>query len=125
MLVLKDDLSGYRWMDPTQSSNGDHAASVLSRWTRTFGGPKFWVCDGGSHFINNTLQFMAENHRVEHRPTVAYPSRTNGTVERLMRDIATATKAVLGELKLGPHDWQSVVEMVASVISETPLPKLG
>lgn len=51
----------------------------------------------------------AHNHRIAHRPTITYCPWTNGTVEPLNRDILAAMRALLAELKLGPHYWMSVI----------------
>lgn len=39
VIVLKDDLSGYAWLEPTTSATSEHAASTLARWNRTFSAP--------------------------------------------------------------------------------------
>ena len=42
-----------------------------------------------------------------------------------MRDILAAMRAMLGELKLAPHDWPTVINAIASALNEAPLPRLG
>lgn len=124
-LVLKDDLSGYTWLEPTASANAAHAASTLARWNRTFTSPDNWVSDQGGHFINETLQAMAKTHRISHRPTVAYAPWANGTVERLNRDILAAMRALIAELKLAPQDWTTVIALIPTILNEAPLSRLG
>lgn len=125
VLVLKDDLSGYCWLEETCSANAEHAASTLARWNRTFTAPSNWVSDQGSHFINETLRLMATDHRIAHHPTVAYAPWTNGTVERLNRDILSAMRALLAELKLAPQNWPTVIALIPTILNEAPLPRLG
>lgn len=43
--VVKDDLSGYAWLEQSASADSQHAAEVLSRWTRVFPAPDVWVSD--------------------------------------------------------------------------------
>ena len=125
VLALKDDFSGYCMLAPTSSACHTHAAATLSRWNRTFTPPEYWVSDQGTHFINSTLKELARTHNIHHRPTVAYSPWCNGTVERLMREILTALRAILGELNLAPQDWSSVIEAVPPALNEAPLKRLG
>lgn len=125
VLVVKDDFSGYAWLSPSTSATAAHAAEVLARWQRTFTTPVYWVSDQGAHFINELMSNMAEAHNIQHRPTVAYSPWVNGTVERLNRDILAALRAVLGELKLAPQDWPSVIDIIPSVLNEAPESRLG
>lgn len=39
VLVVKDDLSGYCWLEPTTSAGAEHTAEVLARWHRAFTTP--------------------------------------------------------------------------------------
>lgn len=125
VLVLKDDFSGYAWLEPTKSANAEHTASTLARWNHTFTSPVTWVSDQGSHFINETLRTMASDHRISHRPTIAYSPWTNGTVERINRDVLAAYRALIAELNLAPQDWPSIVGLLPTILNEAPLSRLG
>lgn len=124
-LVVKDDLSGYVWLDPSPNADSEHAASVLARWTRTFTAPDVWVSDQGSHFKNQVLEHLAKTHRIRHNLTVAYSPWVNGTVESVMRSVLSAMRAMLTELKLGPQDWAAVLPAVATALNESGLERLG
>lgn len=106
VLVVKDDLSCYCWLEPTPSANAENACAILSRWNRTFTTPKLLVSDQGSHFINQLMKNLASALGIIHKPTVAYLPWSNGKVERLNRDIFSATRATLAELKLALQDWK-------------------
>lgn len=125
VLVLKDDLSGYCWIEETKSANAEHAAATLARWNRTFTSPENWVSDQGSHFMNETLKMMAADHRIAHHPTIAYAPWTNGTVERLNRDVLAASRALLAELKLAPQNWPTTIGILPTILNEAPLKRLG
>lgn len=125
VLVIKDDFSGYAWLSSTTSATAAHAAETLSRWQRTFTAPVYWVSDQGAHFINAVMSDMADAFNIKHRPTVAYSPWVNGTVERLNRDILAALRAMLGELKLAPQDWVSVIDIIPSVLNEASESRLG
>lgn len=125
VLVIEDDLSGYCWLDPSPSATAEHVAEVLSRWHRVFSSPRMWVSDQGSHFKNEVLQSLARTHNVRHHLTVAYSPWSNGTVESLMRSILSATRVMLGELKLAPTDWDSVIPAIATALNSSSSDRLG
>lgn len=125
VLVLKDDLSSYCWIEPVSAADSANAASILTRWIRTFTAPEVWISDQGPHFINETLSSLASDYRILHQPTVAYSPWANGTVESLMRTILAALRALLFELKLAPQDWKEIIFLIQSVINSAGLERLG
>lgn len=125
VLVVKDDLSGYCWLDLSPVANSEHTAEVLARWNRVLTVPSVWVSDQGSHFKNEVLEHLASTYRIRHNLTVAYSPWVNGTVESLMRSILSAMRSMLAEAKLGPQDWASVLPAIASALNEASLERLG
>lgn len=85
----------------------------------------FLVSDQSSHFKNKVMHYLAEEHKIKYRFTVAYSPWVNGTVENLMRHIQSAYRALLSELKLAPQDWPLVVGMIMTALNEAPLSRLG
>lgn len=71
------------------------------------------------------MQAMDKAYQIRHYPTVAYSPWVNGTIERLNRDILSALRAMLGELKLAPQDWGTVIGTIQTVIKEAPEARLG
>lgn len=104
VLVLKDDLSGYCWLEASATADSKHAAEVLSRWTRVFTSPDVWLFDQGAHFKNEVLEQLATSNNIKHNLVVAYSPWVNGKVEALMQPVLAATPSLLAELKLGPQD---------------------
>ena len=104
VLVVKDDLSGYCWLEPTAKADAAHRADVLARWTRVVTAPEVWISDQGSHFKNAVIEKLAAEHRIRHNFAVAYSPCANGTVESIMRAVLSACSAMLAELKLGPQE---------------------
>ena len=123
VLVVKDDLSGYCWLESTQSADATHTAKVLARWNRVFTTPDTWVSDQGSHFKNAVLGELAQTYCIHHKFSVAYSPWANGTVKSLMRSILSAARAMI--LRLAPQDWASVIPVIASALNETSLDRLG
>ena len=125
VLVLKDDLSSYCWLEPVESATAENAAFHLSRWNRVFTSPEIWISDQGPHFINSILANLAEEYRILHKPTVAYSPWANGTVESLMRTVQAALRAILLELKLAPQDWREVISIIPSILNSAGVERLG
>ena len=125
VFVIKDDLSGYCWLEPNVSADAEHAAEVLARWNRVFTTPSTWISDQGSHFKNEVMALLASTHRIKHNFSVAYSPWANGTVESLMRTVLSATRAMIAELNLAPQDWTSVIPAIASALNEASLERLG
>lgn len=126
-LPLKDNFSGYCWIEPTEAANFECAAYTLARWSRrfTFTSPEVWISDRGSHFINATLKTMAEEYKILHKLTPAYSPWSNGTVERMNKDVIAAFRAMIAEAKLAPEDWPDITRPVQTVLNKAPLERLG
>ena len=97
VLVLMDDLSGYVWLRPAKSCTANFVANELVSWCSTFGVLETWVSDNAQHFKDRVLRKAAKKLRVEHRFSVAISAWTNGTVERMMREILRTAMAMLNE----------------------------
>lgn len=71
------------------------------------------------------MKSMADTYNIQHKPTVAYSQWVNGTFERINRDIIAAMRAMLGELKLCPQDWVSVIDIIPTSLNEAAESRLG
>ena len=95
-LVMMDNLSNLVWLEPTESCKAASTAKRFLSWCKTFGIPEVWVSDAASHF-KNLVKTLEGALRVEHRFTVANLPWSNGTCERMMREVVRALKAILQE----------------------------
>ena len=125
VLVLKDDLSSYCWLEPVDGAPSENAAVVLAKWNRIFTPPEIWVSDQGPHFINDPLSIIANDYRILHKPTVAYSPWANGTVESLMRTVRAALRSMMLELKLAPQDWKEIITSIPTILNSAGLDRLG
>lgn len=125
VLILRDDLSSYTWIWPSKAACADEAATALAKWISCFGTPVWLVTDQGSHFVNHTLKELTKEFRVQHHFTTAYSPWSNGSVERVCREVLCAFKSLLSEWKLAPNDWPCVTECTQSIINHAPLRRLG
>lgn len=125
LLVIRDDLSSYVWLWPTESATSEAAADALTTWIAVFGTMDWIVSDQGSHFKNRLIKELTEELMVKQHFTTAYSPWANGSVERVCREVLRACRAVLLEFRLAQKDWPAVTECVQSVINQAPLKRLG
>ena len=125
LLVLKDEATHFTELVPCDEPTAEVAASAMLDWHSRFGSPQIWISDQGTHFKN---QVMAElNRRLKTRQefTVAYCPWTNGTVERVNRDIVQVAKALLLEYKINRKDWPYLVPVIQASINHSPVRSLA
>lgn len=56
---------------------------------------------------------------------MAYSPWLNGTVEKRNRDIQTAMRSLPGELKLAPKNRVCIIEVIPTIINESPKERPG
>jgi len=125
VLVLKDDLSGYVWLKPCISCDGENVRKSIMDWISTFTVMDYWISDQGSHFKNKVAEKLSEDLKINHHFVTAYSPWANGTVERVMREIRRAATALLSEFKLAAQDWDLTTNLIQRILNESPLARLG
>lgn len=98
---------------------------ALLAWHSRFGIPPEWISDQGTHFKNEVVTELGRRLRVQQTLTPAYCPWTNGSVERVNRDILEVIRAMVLEYKIGYKDWVYLVPMVQSNLNHTAVPSLG
>ena len=112
ILVMTDDLSNFVWLEPTKSCTAASTAKHELRWCKTLGVPEVWVSGTTSYFNNRVMKTLEGALRVEHsRFAVANSPWSNGTCERMMREVVRALKAILQERR-DIREWVDVVPAV-------------
>jgi len=112
ILVIMDDLSNFVWLEPAGACTAAVTAQHLVQWCKTIGVPETWVSDTASHFKNKVMSELRKAFRVDHQFAVAYSPWSNGTCERMMREVVRALKAMLNEKKRDTRDWVGLVPAV-------------
>lgn len=113
------------WLVPCEAATSEIAALKMTLWIGTFTAMHIWVSDQGSHFKIRVMELLATEHRINYPFTVAYSRWVNGTVENANRQIRAACTALLTDLKLAPQDWHTLIPLIASILDEAPLRRLG
>ena len=112
LLVLMDDLSNFVWLEPTGACTARLTAQHLLNWCKTLGVPDVWVSDTATHFKNKIMATLEKALGVERRFTVANSPWSNGTCERMMREVVRTLKAILQERRGSVRDWVDLVPAV-------------
>jgi len=125
VLVIKDDFSGYIDLHISDTCSAKDAANGLASWITKYKCPKYLITDQGSHFSNQMIQELTAIHKIKHHFTVAYSPKSNGTVERVNRDILNVMRSLLLEYRLNPNNWVSLIPIVQRVINHTRSQRLN
>jgi transposase InsO family protein len=125
ILVLKDDYSGYVELVPCSSPSSDEAATALSWWIARFKKPAYLISDQGSHFTSQVIERLSRWFNINHHFTVPYCPWSNGSVERVNRDVKALLKVILRTSKHTHADWPYALPAVMNIINQTPSERLG
>ncbi|KAF0757346.1 hypothetical protein AaE_004292, partial [Aphanomyces astaci] len=125
ILVIKDDMSGFVRLWPSETSDASATANGLLDWFTTFGYVHTWVSDSGYHFKNEVIDKIRKAAGAHHHFTTAYCPWANGTVEVVNRLILRAVKTLTSELKLRATDWHLVLALVHGALNHMPSDRLS
>ena len=95
ILVIMDDLSNFVSLEPAEACTAEVTAKHLLNWCKTLGVPRVWV--SATHFKNRVIAQLSDALEVDHRFAVAYTPWSNGTCERMVREVVRALKSILSE----------------------------
>jgi hypothetical protein len=124
-LVIKDEYSGLVYIAPTERADADSAMEVLAFYMSFTCVPKMIRSDGGSHFVNGTIDGACKLLGIKHHVTTPYMSFSNGSVERVNRDLKALLQIVQRSLDVDFEAWPSFLPFVMQVINNTRAERLG
>ena len=87
VLVLMDDVSRFVWLEEAVSCSMEVAARSVLKWCASFGVPKAFTSDGGTHFTGQVMQMVSSRLGVVYHFRVADVSWSHGAVERMNREV--------------------------------------
>jgi transposase InsO family protein len=125
LLVLVDDFSKFVWLHPAKAKTAAVAASTLLSYSSVVGLPSLLLSDGGSHFTASIISELTRLTSMDHHVTTAYNPRSNGTVERLNREVLKVFRALLSEFRMSTADWALLVPVVQYSLNWTSTPLLA
>ena len=68
----------------------------------------WWVSDTATHFKNRVIAQLSDALKVDHNFAVAYTPWSNGTCERMVREVR-ALKSILSEQRKQVAEWVDVL----------------
>ena len=71
VLVLMDDVSRFVWLEEAVSCSMEVAARSVLKWCASFGVPKAFTSDSGTHFTRQVMQMVSFRLGVIHHFGVA------------------------------------------------------
>ena len=111
ILVMLDDMSNWVWLEPTGACTARNTAQHLVAWCKTLGVPEVVVSDTASHFKNHLMAELEKSLGIN-RKFAANSPWSNGTCERMMREVVKTLKAMLQEERRSTRDWVDFVPAV-------------
>lgn len=86
---------------------------------------RWLLTDQGSHFKTTLMKNLTDEMQIRHHFTIAYCPWSNGTVERLCKEILRIARALLSEWKLAVGRWPAVIDAIQRVVNHSPVERLG
>ena len=99
VVVLKDDLSHFVELVPSERTDHVVVLHALVDWYKRFGVAVTHVSDKGSHFKNKIVDELNDILVTKHYFTTSYSPKSNGTVERVNREIMKVLRSLVSEFK--------------------------
>ena len=99
-------------LEPVAVSTAEATATYLLQWCKTLGVPRVWVSDTAFHFKNTILTRLREALQVNHKFAVAYSPWSNGTCERMVKEVVRALRSILLEQLRAVSEWVGVLPVV-------------
>ena len=112
ILVMLDDVSNWVWLEPTGACTARLTAQHLLTWCKVLGVPDVFVSDTASHFKNHMMAELEKALGVERKFAVANSPWSNGTCERMMREVVRTLKALIQEERRSTRDLVDLVPAV-------------
>jgi hypothetical protein len=102
LLVMKDDFSGFCRLYSTPDATAISAVHAIMDWIANFQMMKVIISDQGPHFKNLMVNRLTQMLKINHHMVVAYSPWSNGSIERLNREVKRAFKTLLLENGMNP-----------------------
>jgi hypothetical protein len=108
-LVLKDGLSHFVELIPSERTDHVAVAHALVDWYKRFGVAHTHVIYKGCDFKNKVVAELNDILKTKHHFTTAYSPKSNGTVERVNGEIMKVLRSLVSELKISWNEWASLL----------------
>ena len=117
VLILKDDLSHAVDLIPTKDTKAARVVEACLHWFSRYGVPSMVVTDQGAHFRNVLVNEMEHQLGIKHVFSVPYCPWSNGTVERVNREVIRLLGILRSEMGLDTESWHDLLPLVQYVLN--------
>lgn len=124
LLVIKDNYSSFTDLVPCESPTSNVVVDALLRWYGLFGIASVHMSDQGSHFKNSVIQQLNRRMATKHYFTLPYTPWSNGTIERVIREIRKLIRVWNSEFRITLKSWPLLVPLMMHVLNFSPSPRL-
>ena len=125
VLALMDDVTRFVWLEEAVSCSMEVSARSVLKWCASFGVPKAFTSDGGTHFTGQVMQMVSSRLGEVHHFGVANVSWSHGTVERMNREVVRTFRAVLSERRRPPSEWPLALWAVQWALNSAYRERMG
>jgi hypothetical protein len=124
ILVVVDCFTRFVELYPVRTTEGKEAARNLAVHAGRYGTPAQIQSDGGTQFVNDTVQALCDLLGTQKITTVAYSKEENALVERSNKEVMRHLRAFIYDNKI-LEDWVESLPMVQRIINSTPHSSIG
>lgn len=100
-----------------------NAARTIIDWAAAFGVPKSQMSDGTMHFKNEIIRLVEKILNLSHHFTLPNCPWSNGSVERLGKELLHIFRAAVSELQIRIYEWTDLFPLYESAPNNAPLPQ--
>ncbi|PKU70959.1 Retrovirus-related Pol polyprotein from transposon TNT 1-94 [Dendrobium catenatum] len=122
-LLLLDDYSRFTWVFPIKSKCEVADTFIMFHTMIEKQFPykvKQLRSDGGSEYINKTLQNYLQKHGIVHQISCPYTPEQNGTAERKHRHLIETTRTLINTASIPYKYWPDTVLTASYLINRMP-----
>jgi hypothetical protein len=109
---------------PLRSTEGEEAARHLATHAGRYGTPSQIVNDGGSQFVNDTVETLKVLLDTANIQTLPYSKEENAIVERVNKEVMRHLRAFVFDERI-IENWSDYLPMVQRIINSTPHSSIG
>lgn len=93
ILIIKDDISSYTWICPSENADSDAAKTAQDKWISCFGNTDWLVTYQGSHLRSSLMSNLTTNMFIKHHFTTDYCHWSKSTGERACKEVITIERS--------------------------------
>lgn len=125
ILMLKDSHSTHCWLFPFGNTSAENSARAIIEWCAAFGVSNGMMSDGPTNFLNEIVRRVCKGLKAPHHFTLPYTPWSNGSIERLGKELLRVFRSVITELQLKFDEWPDLLPVVQSALNNAPSPIRG